>query len=85
MRTVEPPVTLSAMGRQRVARHVVAAAALVALALVAVVLAVQVSIWFFLPAPFLLTGAYAAWIGMSAKRTLDALEQGEGGGPILPF
>jgi hypothetical protein len=73
------------MGRQRTARHWVAAAVLVALAVLAVVLAVQVSIWFFIPAPFLLTGAYAAWLGMSASRTLETLERGEGGGPILPF
>jgi hypothetical protein len=73
------------MERQRVPRHGVAAAVLVALAIVAVVLAVQVSLWFFIPAPFLLTAAYAAWLGMSASRTLDALERGEGGGPILPF
>ena len=41
--------------------------------------------WFFIAAPFLLTGAYGAWLGMSASRTLDALEHGEGGGPIVPF
>jgi hypothetical protein len=79
------PVNVDAVERQGVARHGLAAAALVAAAVLAVVLAVQVSLWFFIAAPFLLTAAYAAWLGMSASRTLDALERGEGGGPILPF
>ena len=85
MRIGSRPFTVIVMAHAHDLRHLATTAVLIAGAVVCVVLAVQVSIWFFIPAPFLLTAAYAAWLGMSPSRTLETLERGEGGGPILPF
>jgi hypothetical protein len=56
----------------------------VALTAGAVVLALTVSVWFFLAAPVLLSGAYAAWIGLSPGRFADALDDGSRPG-TFPF
>ena len=68
-------------------RHLATAAALLAATAVCVALFLTVSIWFFLPAPLLLSGAYAAWIGMSPSRFADSVtcDDGCGGSRVLPF
>jgi hypothetical protein len=67
-------------------RHPIAAACLALAALAAMVLAATVSIWFLVPAPVLGAGAYAAWLGMSPQRFVDAFGEDSGGTPpLFPF
>lgn len=64
-------------------RHLGWSACFLALAAVCAVLAVQVLVWLFVAVPFLLGGAYAAWLGMGPGRFFNALDDGTGSTP--PF
>ena len=67
-------------------RRLLVLSLLAALTVVCLLLAVAVSVWFLLPAPFLAAGAYAAWLRMTPSRFFDALDSDANGtGHAPPF
>jgi hypothetical protein len=63
----------------------VLAVLLLALAAGATGLALAVWMWFFVLVPFLVTASYAAWLGLTPSRFVDAVAGDDSGAGHLPF
>jgi hypothetical protein len=51
----------------------------------AVALTALISIWFLVGVPFLAAGTYAAWLGLTPSRFVDAVAGDESGARHFPF